>query len=444
MATVGAVDQVGIEAYLVGFPLVFNLDQVTRYVTTGVGSNPAADWNTFSHARQLATPADTFVTINNDTVYSMAQIDLSVGPVRLHVPEVGDRYYVLQFVDAWTDNFAYVGKRGTGPGPADFLLVPPGWDGEVAGDVTVIRFPTRVGSIVGRWAVSGDDDLATVHALQDATTLTPVDASAAAIGLPPITPGLSDGLDFLEKMRLWSRAFPPAPRDQPLLAAVAELGLTGDVPVDRLPSALQDRLEAAYTAGVAALDRIEHSGNSPKVNGWTLTLHVFDYNLDYFEVGTVDSDEWKLTDPKIRLAERAASALGGLWGNHGYEAAYVMTYVDADDQQLEGTNTYRLRLSPTPPVGGFWSLTMYDVPNFFLVENAIGRYSIGDRTPGIVADPDGGITITISNTEPSDPGQRANWLPAPAGPFRPVLRMYIPDPAIFDGSYQIPPIERIQ
>jgi len=324
------------------------------------------------------------------------------------------------------------------------LLVPPGWDGEGAGDVTVIRFPTRVGSIVGRWAVSGGDDLAVVHALQDATTLTPVGASEAAVGLPAIAPGLSQGLGFFEKMRLWSQAFPPAPRDQPLLAAVAELGLTGDVPVDRLPSALQDRLEAAYTAGVAALDRIEHSGNSPKVNGWTLTLHVFDYNLDYFEVGTVDSDEWKLTDPKIRLAERAASALGGLWGNHGYEAAYVMTYVDAEDQQLDGANTYRLRLSPTPPVGGFWSLTMYDVPNFFLVENPIGRYSIGDRTPGVVADPDGGITITISNTEPSDPEERANWLPAPAGPFRPVLRMYIPDPAIFDGSYQIPPIERVQ
>ena len=60
---------------------MFNLDQVTRYVTEGVGANPAAPFNTFSHARKLAGPQDTFVTINNDTVYSMAQLDLSGGPV---------------------------------------------------------------------------------------------------------------------------------------------------------------------------------------------------------------------------------------------------------------------------------------------------------------------------------------------------------------------------
>ena len=121
------------QAYLYGFPLVFNLDQVTRYVTEGVGANPAAPLNTFSHARELAGPQDTFVTINNDTVYSMAQLDLSVGPVALHVPDTAGRYYVLQFVDAWTNNFAYVGHRATGTGEGDFLLVPPGWDGPAPG-----------------------------------------------------------------------------------------------------------------------------------------------------------------------------------------------------------------------------------------------------------------------------------------------------------------------
>ena len=82
------------ETFLYGFPLVFNLEQVTRYVAEGVGGNPAAPFNTFSHARKLAGPADTFVTINNDTVYSMAQLDLSVGPVALHVPDTDGRYYV--------------------------------------------------------------------------------------------------------------------------------------------------------------------------------------------------------------------------------------------------------------------------------------------------------------------------------------------------------------
>ena len=75
----------------------------------------------------------------------------------------------------------------------------------------------------------------------------------------------------------------------------------------------------------------------------------------------------------------------------------------------------------------FWSLTMYSVPDFYLVENPIDRYSIGDRTPGVILDDDGALTITISHERPTGDKEAANWLPSPAGDFRPVMRMYEPD-----------------
>lgn len=433
------------EAYVYGFPIVFDLEQVNRYVTTGVGGNPAASFNTFSHARALTTAEDTFVSINNDTVYSMASIDLSVGPVLLSVPDTAGRYYVLQFVDAWTNNFAYVGKRATGTGARDFLLLPPDWDGEAegAGDAIAIRFPTRIASIVGRWACDGADDLPAVHALQDATMLTPLRRSLVPpVGLPETGAGLPEGLDFFEKFRVYSQTFPPAERDAALQASFGSLGLTGAEPVGSLDDEVKAALEAGFAQGRALLEQILHSGAAPVVNGWTLTYHVFDYNLDFFEVGTIDDPAWKIADPKVRIAQRAAGALGGLWGNHAYEAAYVMTYVDAAGAPLDGAASYTLRLSPTPPVGAFWSLTMYDVPNFYLVANEIDRYSIGDRTPGIVLDADGGITITMSAVRPTDPAAVANWLPAPTGVFRPLLRMYMPDRSVIDGSYVLPAIER--
>ncbi|MFF2371781.1 DUF1254 domain-containing protein [Agromyces sp. NPDC058110] len=432
------------EAYLYGFPLVFNLDQVARYVETGVGANPAAPFNSFSHARTLAGPEDTFVTINNDTVYSMASLDLSVGPVALHVPDTAGRYYVLQFVDAWTDNFAYVGHRATGTGEGDFLLVPPGWQGEAPTGHAVIRFPTVVASIVGRWAVAGDDDLPTVHALQDATTLTPLDPAATPVGLAPVDPTVPDELVFLEKLRIWSQQFPPAERDVPVQHAFAPLGLTADgaspfaaLPADEV-SALASELE--HARGV--LEQGLRSGSSPTQNGWKLTFHAFDYNLDFFEVGALDDRRFKIADPKQRIVERAAAALGGLWGNHAYEAAYIMTFLDDRGDRLTGSNTYTLRLHPTPPVSAFWSLTMYSVPEYYLVANPIDRYSIGDRTPGVVLDDDGGLTITISHERPTDAEAAANWLPCPAGEFRPVLRMYEPDPTILEGGYEFPAIMR--
>ncbi|RXZ49514.1 DUF1254 domain-containing protein [Agromyces fucosus] len=433
------------EAYVYGFPLVFNLDQVLRYVNEGIGANPAAPFNSFSHARKMAGPADTFVTINNDTVYSMAQLDLGVGPVLLHVPDTAGRYYVLQFVDAWTDNFAYVGHRATGTAAGDFLLVPRGWAGDAPAGATVIEFPTRVASIVGRWACAGEDDLIAVAALQDATTLTPLDHGATAQGLPRPAASDSEALLFFDKLRLWSQSFPGAERDQSLQASLSPLGINDSArPVTETAEAVTQALASGYTHGQAVLQKVLHSGgSSPVVNGWKLTFHAFDYNLDYFQVGALDDPAFKIADPKMRIVERAAAAAGGLWGNHAYEAAYIMTYVDDRGEQLTGARTYTLHLDPTPPVGAFWSLTMYDVPNFFMVDNPIDRYSIGDRTPGIVYEDDGSLVITISHTEPTNSTARANWLPAPAGDFRPVLRMYEPDGSILDQSYAFPAITRI-
>lgn len=444
MSTIETSPELVTQAYLYGFPLVFNFDQVSRYVHEGIGANPAAAFNTFSHARTLAGPEDTFVTINNDTVYSMAQLDLSVGPVALHVPDTAGRYYVLQFVDAWTNNFAYVGHRATGTGEGEFLLVPPAWDGDAPAGATVIRFPTLVASIVGRWAVATDRDLPVVHGFQDATTLTPLDQGASPVGLATPDESVPEGLVFLEKLRIWSQQFSPAERDKPLQNSLASLGLTttGTSPYTGLPAAAATALTDGLEHAKAALHKALVSGSSPEVNGWKLVFHAFDYNLDFFEVGAVNDDQFKIQDPKLRIVERAAAALGGLWGNHPYEAAYVMTYLDDHGEQLTGARTYILRLHPTPPVDAFWSLTMYSVPDFYLVANPLGRYSIGDRTPGVVLDDDGALTITISHEQPTGPKAAANWLPSPAGDFRPVLRMYEPHAAVLDQAYVLPPITR--
>ena len=85
---------------------------------------------------------------------------------------------------------------------------------------------------------------------------------------------------------------------------------------------------------------------------------------------------------------------------------------------------------------------MYDLPEFYLVENPIDRYSIGDRTPGLRRAADGSLTLSIQRDPPDEPDARANWLPMPPGRFRPILRLYQPREAVFDGSYELPAIVR--
>ena len=122
----------------------------------------------------LIGPETKFVSPNNDTLYLIGQCDVRQGPVVLHVPDTHDRYYVLQFVDAWSNNFAYIGRRATGAAEASFLLTDRDHDGPVPDGRTVVPAPTGVFSIVGRVQVDGKADLPAVHALQDQFTLTPL------------------------------------------------------------------------------------------------------------------------------------------------------------------------------------------------------------------------------------------------------------------------------
>ncbi len=428
-------------AFIYGFPLVFDLQQVDRFTRDGVGGVPASEFNRFGHARRLAGPDTTFVSVNNDTVYSIANVDASGGPVRLDVPDTDGRYYVLQFVDTWTNNFAYVGHRATGTAAASYRLVGPTWDGQTSGDATVIRLPTDVATIVGRFAVDGEDDLPRVRALQDELRLTP---SAAGHGLPQPDPAVADDLRFFEQMRAWMPAFPPAKRDLAYQRRLEPLGLfAGDSPYTEASPELAAKLRDGLAAGREMMEAALAHAKRPQQNGWNLTFDAFDYNLDFFEVGALDDERFKLPDGPARYLRRALAARGGLWGNHAYEAAYAMTYIDGGGARLDGSQRYELRFVSPPPSRAFWSVTMYDTPDFFLVENPIDRYSIGDRTPGLHRGDDGSLTVVMQREEPSEPERRANWLPTPAGAFRPLLRMYEPTDELFDGAYELPPIVRV-
>ena len=131
------------EAYIYGYPLVYSLGEIGSFVAGGDRFPMKAPYNAFGHARALAGPAFKFVTPNNDTLYSIAMCDVRQGPLALHVPDTAGRYYVLQFVDAWSNNFAYVGRRATGTAEGHFLLVEAGWDGDVPDGTTVIHAPDR-------------------------------------------------------------------------------------------------------------------------------------------------------------------------------------------------------------------------------------------------------------------------------------------------------------
>ena len=101
---------------------------------------------------------------DNDTLCVVAALDLRPGPLVLHVPDTADRYYVLQFADAWTNNLAYIGRRGTGT--AERLVAPDDTTAAPEG-MELVRAPTGVVTIVGPVQINGAADAAAVHPRQD-------------------------------------------------------------------------------------------------------------------------------------------------------------------------------------------------------------------------------------------------------------------------------------
>jgi hypothetical protein len=158
------------------------------------------------------------------------------------------------------------------------------------------------------------------------------------------------------------------------------------------------------------------------VNGWSTTL--------------------KCGQPGNGILLRAACAKILPAVNVAQEAAYWTTTVDSTGRALSGRHNYVLHFpaGQLPPNDAFWSLTMTDVVGY-MVSNPIDRYSVGDRS-GLVPNADGSIDIYIQSTAPT--GHESNWLPAPAGKFKLMLRAYLPGRAILDGEYHVPPVIKVQ
>ena len=112
--------------------------------------------------------------------------------------------------------------------------------------------------------------------------------------------------------------------------------------------------------------------------------------------------------------------------------------------RLNSSNRYTVSFAKdgTPPVNGFWSLSIYNEHHFF-VANPINRFSVGTKNKDLKSAADGSLTIYVQAEAPADAAQRANWLPAPKGDFSLYVRAYWPKAPVMDGSWTPPAVQRV-
>ena len=406
------------KAYEYGFPLFEHARLV--YLYSYYSGNPQrVPVNSFGHRRQLVDyTARTVPTPNNDTLYSSTVIDLSAGPVRLDVPDFGSRYFSIAFLDSYTNNFAYLGTRINGGKGGPYLIVGPDRRDQPADNVQIIRAPSNHIIAIVRIMIDGPADYEAVHRLQDSLMLTPLTRTQDRPDL--IRPVSGNAENFVAVVNQVLKDNPPPAADLPILKELAPVGI-GPRAAPLTPAQLLLWTQN-FTAVRAALVAKEIG---TQVQGWGyLMSNVGNFGTDY--------------------RTRAITALRGIWANIPAEMHYALAATDATGAPLDGDRRYRLHLAPlTPPADGFWSISIYEVTTeggLFFGDNPIHRYAIGDRTAGLVRNPDGSLDILIQKDSPGAP-REVNWLPIPAKRFALVARAYLPRAALLDGGFRYPGVE---
>jgi hypothetical protein len=374
----------------------------------------------------------TVVRPNFDTLYSVAWVDLTDGPMVVSVPDTDGRYYLLPMLDMWTDVIASPGWRTTGTDAQTFLVTPPGWTGTVPDGVSEIKASTPYIWIIGRIKTDGPADYDAVHKVQAGLKLRPLSAMDDEDWKPAptkIDPDVDmktppkeqvdtmSGAAFFAYAAELLKLHPPHFTDQPTIARMKRLGIDADSADPVVKNAIDAAPKAAQELMAWKLPSIARVANY-----WSMNTDTMGVYGNYY-------------------LKRAIITQQGLGANSPEDAVYPLNIGDKDGKPLDGTANYTIHFDKDeiPPVNAFWSITLYD-PEGFQVANALNRFAVSNWMPFKYND-DGSLDLYFQNESPGE-DKEANWLPAPKGPFTLTMRLYAPKSAALTGKWNPPPVTK--
>jgi len=431
------------QAYIYGYPLVTM--EMTRRIMTNVSAPEATRAPMGQLLRVRSYPDASYKDVtapNADTLYTTAWIDVGKEPWVLSLPDANDRYYLFPILDGWTNVFQVPGKRTTGTAPQKYAITGPGWSGEIPEGVKEYKSPTNIVWILGRIYCTGTaEDYALVHKMQDEISIVPLSSYGKPYTAPAgkVDPSIDmktavreqvnalNANDYFNLLAALMKDNPPAAADAPIVAKMAMLGIKPGEKFDfaKLDLAVQSALKDVPKTGFGKImAQFEDAGT--RINGWEFTTKTGIYGTDYIQ--------------------RALITAIGLGANRPQDAVYPTSNTDAEGKPYSGASKYVMHFAKgeLPPINGFWSLTMYNA-GYFFVDNALNRYNLSSRNE-LKKNADGSVDLYLQHENPG-PEKESNWLPAPAGQFIPMMRLYWPkeeSPSLLDGTWTIPAIKKVE
>jgi hypothetical protein len=433
---------VGRNAYVWGWPLVNQINRRAAFAKAPEpgrlgGVLPMAPIGYAGMLTDYIAPDQKFVTCpNQDTVYGAGYMSLDKQPVVVQVPDFGDRFFTYQMVDHRTDSFASIGKQyGTKPG--FYLLVGPNWNGTApAGINAVFRSSTDLAAIFPR--VFQNDTPEHKAAIQNVLKqimvypLTEFDGQMktkdwSKVPSFPAPTGAGSGETqwvvperFFDQLPEVLQTVPPLPGEEAMYGTFKSV-LDAAAKEPQIKAALTQTAIAAEEELIKPLFDFHNNGR-PVGIGWTSPPNGARWGTDYLS--------------------RTATAKSNMYDNAPNETRYIYTDFDSESRRLSGANRYTVTFAAgqTPPVNGFWSLTVYNKEHFF-EPNQLNRFSLGTKSKSMKQNADGSLTLYFQNKSPGA-DKETNWVPTPADEFSLYIRSYWPKEPIMNGSWTPPAVNR--
>ena len=379
------------------------------------------------------------LTANAETVYAVGHLDLKTdGPTVVEAPA-----HMLGFLqDGLQRYLSDIGPLGPDKGAGGkFLVLPPGFEGEVPEGYFVVRSPTHsVAYLVRGFQSEGKTDQAV--SLIKRTKIYPLSNASSPAAMEflngsrqDINTVFPDNFHFFELLAQLVEeepldVFGPLERSQ-MQAIGIEKGKPFK-PDDRTKALLS---EAARVGGAMARANTYASpsaGTYYPDRKWQGVPDGMTYTFTRDGAPQIDA-----RDNVYYMAAGNSPAM--MAKNVGQGSQYLWTYRDADGDFLDGAKNYKLHILPNIPAKNFWSVVVYDALSRSELQNGEPFPSVSSYTKPKVNE-DGSIDVFFG---PNEPKEKGNWIKTVAGKgWFPIFRFYSPSEPYFDKSWVLNDIEK--
>ncbi|MCP3413936.1 DUF1254 domain-containing protein [Bradyrhizobium brasilense] len=383
-------------------------------------------------------------TPNASARYVYFNFNTNDGPIVVEIPPAVEAGLFGTLLDAWQVPLADVGPDGEDHGKGGrYLLLPPDFKDDAPAGYIVVRPQTYNGYALFR-AISkssSEADVSNATALVKKLRLYPLVKADS----PPeqrfvdMTDKLFDGIvrfdeSFYASLAQMIKEEPVLTRDRAMMGLLLPLGIEKgkefkpDVATQRVLAQSADAAHAWLMNGLLTYSTPHWPDSSWAIPAAPIaveTMFSFEHP-DYLDVDARGIGYFSFYAPPKKL---------------GAATFYVGTFKDAKGDLLRGEENYRLHIPPDVPAQQFWALTLYDRETCGFIRD-MPRAGLDSYDQKMHKNADGSVDIYIGPRPPA--GKEANWIQTASGRgWFPFFRFYGPEKALFEKTWKLPDIERV-